>query len=279
MPAAIPTETAPQDVVHHTLARLHTWIDEVPPPKRRLGKFIVVAAALHFAAFFFILIDNTRPELTHQSRTSVIFDDAATHAAGSPDNAYWDGLTDPRLYVLPESEGSQPSQMALPLDPGPLQLQSVPLPSPAEVGSFPLLNQPLPTLTERVKEALRPSRVPFAYQENPAPLVHATAWQWGDALASRAPAAAPTLPSPVSDTEINPTRLRVAVAPDGTVSDVLLDESSKDPGLDQQATLAALKLRFQPTDAPGTAWGMVTVAWYYTPKPKEIAPPSAPLAP
>ena len=89
----------------------------------------------------------------------------------------------------------------------------------------------------------------------------------------------PALPSPISDTEINPTRLRVAVAPDGTVSDVLLDETSKDPELDQQATLAAMKLRFQPTDVPGLAWGLVTIAWYYTPKPREVAPPPAPLAP
>jgi TonB family protein len=279
MSAAIPTETAAQDVVHHTLARLHTWIDEVPQPKRRLGKFIVAAAALHLAAFFFILIDNTRPELTHQIRTSVIFDDATAGATGAPRNAYWDRMTDPRLYLLPESEGSQPPPIALPLDPGPLQLQSVPLPSPAEVGNCPLLSQPLPTLTERVEDALRPSRQPFTYQEKPTPIATTTVWQWGDALAGRAPASPPALPAPVSDTEINPTRLRVAVAPDGTVSDVLLDESSKDPGLDQQATLAALKLRFQPTDAPGTVWGMVTVAWYYTPKPKAVAPPSAPLAP
>jgi TonB family protein len=71
----------------------------------------------------------------------------------------------------------------------------------------------------------------------------------------------------------------VAVAPDGTVSDVMLDQSSQQPDLDRQAILATQKVRFQPTDAPGPAWGDVTIAWYYTPKPKEVAPPSAPLAP
>jgi TonB family protein len=171
------------------------------------------------------------------------------------------------------------SRLVLPLDPGPVDLQPVPLPPPAEVPSFPFLNQPLPTLAERVKAALLPPRLPFTYQENPPPLAQTTVWQWGDALAGRAPATAPALPSPVSDTEIDPTRLRVAVAPDGTVSDVLLDETSKNPDLDQQATLAALKLRFQPADVPGLAWGTVTIAWYYTPKPREVAPPAAPLAP
>jgi TonB family protein len=279
MAASIPHDPAPHDVVHTTLARLHTWIDEVPPPQRRLGKFIVAAAALHFAAFFFILIDNTRPELRHEMHTSVTLDDGTASATGAVGDAYWDRLTDPRLFVLPQPEVPLPFRLTSPLGPGPLDLQSVPLPAPAEVGSFPFLNQPLPTLAERVNAALRPARQPFAYQENPPPMVRTTMWQWGDSLAARAPASVPALPSPVSDTEIDPTRLRVAVAPDGTVSDVLLDESSKNPDLDQQATLAALKLRFQPTDTPGLAWGFVTVAWYYTPKPREVAPPSAPLAP
>ena len=93
------------------------------------------------------------------------------------------------------------------------------------------------------------------------------------------PAGVPELPSPVSDTEINPTRLRVAVTPDGSVSDVLLDQSSQKPELDQQAILATQKVRFQPTNAPGLAWGLVTIAWYYTPKPQEVVPPPAPLAP
>ena len=206
-------------------------------------------------AFFFILIDNTRPELRHQVRTSVTLDDAATATAGSADDAYWDKLTDPRLYVLPQPERAQPPLPALALEPGPIQLPPVPLPAPAEVASFPFLNQPLPTLAERVHVTLQPERQPFSYHEDPPPLVHHTTWQWGDSLADRAPANGPALPSPVSDTEINPTRLRVAIAPDGTVSDVLLDETSKDPSLDQQAALAARKIRFQPTDALGLSPG------------------------
>jgi len=130
-----------------------------------------------------------------------------------------------------------------------------------------------------VNNALHPARQPFAYKESPPPMIKSTTWQWGDALASRVPAGVPALPSPVSDTEIDPTRLRVAVTPDGTVSDVLLDQSSQKPDLDQQAILAAQKVRFQPANAPGLAWGIVTIAWYYTPKPQEVAPPTVPLAP
>ena len=134
----------------------------------------MLAAVLHVAAFFFILIDNTRPELRHQVRTSVTLDDAATATTGSADDAYWDKLTDPRLYILPQPESVRPPLPAMALEPGPIQLPSVPLPAPAEVASFPFLNQPLPTLAERVQAALRPERQPFAYQEKPPLMAHRT---------------------------------------------------------------------------------------------------------
>jgi TonB family protein len=275
MPAAISTESAPHEVVHATLARLHGLLGHVPTPQRRLGKFIFAAALAHIAAFFFILIDNPHSEMRHEMHTDVTLSGALPGAAESPDDAFWDKLTDPRLYVLPQP--SPPGTFAVPL--GATVTTPVALPAPAEIGSFPFLNQPLPTLDERVNDALQPAREPFAYQENPPPMDKTTTWQWGGGLAGRGPVGAPALPSPVSDTEISPTRLRVAVTPDGTVSDVLLDQSSQKPELDRQAILAVQKVRFQPVNQPGIAWGLVTIAWYYTPKPQEVAPPSAPLAP
>jgi TonB family protein len=273
--AEIPTHPPAHHPVAQTLARVHTWIDEVPPPQRRLGIFIALAAALQVAAFLVISIDNTLPELRHDVRTEVTLDGVAG-TPEAPQEAYWDKLTDPRLYLLP-----QPS--AVPLMPvGPFEaddLHAVTLPAPAEIGSFPFLNQPLPSLAERVNASLQPTRQPFSYWENPPPMATSTTWEWGPVLAARAPAGVPALPSPTSDNEIAPTQLRVSVMPDGTVSDVMLDESSQVSDLDQQAILAAQKVRFQPTDKPGLAWGVVTIAWYYTPKPQEAAPPSAPLAP
>jgi TonB family protein len=278
MPTAFSPDAA-QEVVHTTLARLHTWIDEVPRPQRRLGKFIIVAALIHVALFFFILIDNTPPELRHQVRTEVTLDDAAAGSAESPDEAYWDKLTDPRLYLLPQPEAAVQAAPTEPFGPGVADAAPVALPAPAEIGSFPFLNQPLPTLTERVNDSLQPARQPFGYQETPPPIARSTTWQWDDMLAARAPTGVPALPSPVSDTAIDPTRLRVAVRPDGTVSDVLLDQSSQKPELDQQAIFAAQKVRFQAANTPGLAWGIVTIAWYYTPKPQEVAPSPAPLVP
>ena len=67
----------------------------------------------------------------------------------------------------------------------------------------------------------------------------------------------PDLPSPISDIDLTPTVLSVAVNPSGTVEHVMVEQScggdlgapiAKD--LNQQAVLAARKTRFQPTDAP-----------------------------
>jgi TonB family protein len=275
--AAIPTHPpAPHHPVAQTLARLHDWVDFVPQQQRRLWLFIVLAAMVHIGAFFFISIDNTLPELRHEVRTEVTLDNAAIGTPEAPEEAYFDMLNDPRLYVLPQpSEAPPPAASPFEAD----ELHPVAMPAPAEIGSFPFLNQPLPSLAQRVNESLQPARQPFDYEENPASMARSTTWQWGPALAGRAPVGVPTLPSPVSDTEITPTRLRVAVGPDGAVSDVMLDQSSQQPDLDQQAILAAQKVRFQPTGQPGLAWGEVTIAWYYTPKPQEVAPPPAPLAP
>ena len=278
MAETVSPEPAAPDMVHLTLARLHNWIDEVPRPQRRLGKFIVGAALLHVAAFFFILIDNPRPEIRHDIHTEVTLDSAAAGEA-APGDAFWDEMTDPRLYMLPPPSGAARIFWADPLGALHVHAQPAAMPPPAEIASFPFLNQPLPSLRERVTEALRPARQPFAYQENPPPIARASTWQWDDDLAARAPAGVPQLPSPVSDMDIGPTRLRVAVTPAGTVSDVVLDQSSQKPELDQQAIYAVEKVRFQPVNQPGIAWGIVTVAWYYTPKPREVAPPPAPLAP
>jgi TonB family protein len=99
------------------------------------------------------------------------------------------------------------------------------------------------------------------------------------ALALRQSAAAPDLPSPVSDTDLNPTELRVAVDAQGTVQHVMLEESCQKPELDQQAILAARKLRFHPAAQLGLAWGRVTIFWHCTAPPREEVVPTPPTPP
>ncbi len=108
-------------------------------------------------------------------------------------------------------------------------------------------------IEQQVAEAMRPPRQPFTYDETPPAIATKTTWVLGPALAPRLPASFPDLPSPTSDTDLSPTQLRVAVAPDGSVQHVMLEDGSGELGasiakeLDQQAALAAKKIRFKPT--------------------------------
>jgi hypothetical protein len=129
---------------------------------------------------------------------------------------------------------------------------------------------------------MRPPRQPFFYDETPPAIAAQTTWRWDGALAERQPAGPPDLPSPISDTDLSPTVLRVAVGPGGAVEHVLVEQScggldasiAKD--LDQQAVLAARKIRFKPTDQPGLLWGRITVFWRYLAKPSEEVVPTPP---
>ena len=286
------TPSLPGGTQHHhpvaqTLALLHNWIDYVPPQQKRLGIFIFLAALAHLTTLFFVQIDATRPELRHQVRVQVTLDGSVLSASSPEGSAdlFWDRLTDPRLYVLPMRTVPQAPDFAAELNAMNADTHPAAMPSPIEIGSYPFLNQSLPPLAERVEESMQPARQPFVYQAQSRPMMKTTTWQWDDTLAARQPSGVPVLPSPASDTNSNPTRLRMAVTPDGMVSDVLLEPSSQipqsadNPDLDRQAMLAARKIRFQPSDAPGREWGLVTISWYNTPKPREVAPPPAPLAP
>ena len=105
-------------------------------------------------------------------------------------------------------------------------------------------------------------------------------WQVDPALAPRLPAKMPDLPAPVADTDLSPTQLQIAVSPDGMVQHAFVDPSWDNDGgssrldLDQQAILAARKIRFARTDQPGLVWGRVTVFWQDTAKPSEVVVPT-----
>ena len=227
---------------------------------------------MHVAAFFFISIDNTLPELRHGVRTEVTLDNAAGGTAEAPEEAYFDMLNDPRLYVLPQPSAAFAG--ARPIRSRPIELHPVAMPAPAEIGSFPFLNQPLPTLAQRVEQSAAagaPAVSPTRKTRRPSPISPpgSGARRWPTARPLGCPPCRRRFPTRRS----RPPGCASRIAPDGTVSDVMLDQSSQQPDLDQQAILAARKVRFQPTDQPGLAWGEVTIAWYYTPKPQEVAPP------
>jgi TonB family protein len=278
-PPAVPVE-APHDPVAQTLALLQPWIDYVPPQQRRLGLFIFLAVLVHITAFFFISIDTTRAELRHQLRPHVTVENLqATAVSGQePGQNFWDQMNDPRLFLLP-----QPSQPAPATDNPALNFTTVSpglgsseLPPVAPPEGFQFVHPVNPPLDQRAEDAMNPPRQPYAYDENPSAIALKTTWQWDNVLALRHPVALPDLPSPISDTDLNPTQMRVAINPGGAVEHVLVEQSSGNAQFDQQAAMAAQKLRFLSTDQSGLTWGHLTVFWHYSAKPREEVVPTPP---
>jgi hypothetical protein len=272
--ATATTELPPATPVAQTMALLQPWIDFVPAQQRRLGLFIFLALLVHLSAFFFIRIDTTRAELQHQVRTHLTAESART--AAEMDDTFWDSLTDPRLFLLPQGSLMQPSagepalslaEIDAPIGPGQL-------PAAAPAGSYEFIPAAAPSLQEQLEAALRPPRQPFFYDESAPVVASATTWEWGGALAARQPEGAPPLPSPVSDTDLSPTELQVAVNGEGTVEHVLLEQTCQDPELDRTAILAAQKIRFKRVEAPGLTWGRITVFWRTLARPQETAEPA-----
>ena len=283
---AHPASVVASDPVAQTLALLQPWIDYVPRRQRRLGLFIFLALLVHLAAFIFIRIDTTRAELRHQTRTHVTVEyPQAVSLNGEPGDQFWDRLTDPRLFLLPLN----PLASLASDEPPPLErnsnIGSQDLPPPAPPEDYRAARPIVTPLEQRVEEAMRPPRQPFFYDETPPAIATKTTWRWDGALAARQPEGLPDLPSPISDTDLSPTELRVAVGPGGAVEHVLVEQSCGDLGasiakdLDHQAILAARKIRFKPTDQPDLLWGRITVFWHYSAKPREVVVPTPPSAP
>jgi hypothetical protein len=287
---SLPAALGPgSDPLAHTLALLQPWIDYVPQQQRRLGLFIFLAFLLHLATFFFIRIDTTRAELQHQTRPHVSVENPQAVAVnGQPGDEFWDRLTDPRLFLLPLQSplaGAASDQQTLDFTSINSSFGSKELPAPALPNDYRATPATVTPLEQRVGEAMRPPRRPFVYDESAPAIAAQTTWEWDDALAARHPEGLPGLPSPVSDTDLSPTELRVAVAADGSVEHVLVEQSCGDLGasiakdLDQQAVLAARKIRFKPTDKPGLVWGRITVFWHYSAPPRTEVVPTPPSGP
>jgi TonB family protein len=274
-----PTHVA-HDPVSQTLALLRPWIEYVPQQQRRLGLFICLALAIHATMFFFLTIDNSVARMQRQVRTYVSVDYPSL-ASGESANQYWDQLTDPRVFLLPQNP---PDDLAAEIPPLAINspIGTGTLPEAALPAAYQAGQSAVSPLEQQVAQAMSPPRQTFVYDETPPAMATKTTWQWDDVLAQRHPAGVPDLPSPVSDTDLSPTKLRIAVDPSGAVEHVLVEQSSGGEGasiakdLDQQAVLAAKKLRFQPTEQPGLQWGRITIFWRYSAKPREEVVPTPP---
>jgi hypothetical protein len=285
-----PASPAPQthaargghDPVAHTLALLQPWIDYVPQQQRRLGLFICLALAVHAAICLFLVIDMSVAQMRHESRLYVsVANPQALGVGGQVANPFWDSLTDPRVFLRPMTSSAD---VALDMPPlaSDTSLSSGAPPPPVAPETYRAAPPAVSPLEQQVAAAMNPPRQPFAYDQTPIPMAANTTWQWDETIARRHPVGAPDLPSPVSDTDLSPTKLRVAIDPSGTVQHVLIDQGSGELGasmakdIDQQAVDAARKIRFDPVGAPGLEWGRITIFWRYSAKPREDVQPTPP---
>ena len=83
-------------------------------------------------------------------------------------------------------------------------------------------------------------------------------------LAGRAPVRMPSLPVVTNETALKPTRVRIGVAPDGTVRFVSVERSCGKETVDTQAVELAQQIRFEPAMDPKASsvdWGLVKIFW------------------
>jgi TonB family protein len=83
-------------------------------------------------------------------------------------------------------------------------------------------------------------------------------------LAGRAVVRTPSLPVVTNETALKPTRVRIGVAPDGTVRFASVERSCGKETVDAQAVELAQQIRFEPaTDSKASSldWGVVKILW------------------
>jgi TonB family protein len=83
-------------------------------------------------------------------------------------------------------------------------------------------------------------------------------------LAGRAVVRMPSLPVVTNETALKPTRVRIGVAPDGTVRFASVERSCGKETVDAQAVELAQRIRFGPAADPKASsldWGVVKILW------------------
>jgi len=268
----------------HPMALLEPWINFVPQQQRRLGLFICLALAIHASICLFLVVDASVAHMRHEPHLYVSLDYPRAQAvSGHATDQFWDQLTDPRVFLLPRSSAADLTAGLPPWMPSASPGSDV-MPPPAPPETY---REALPTaspLEQQVADAMNPPRESFVYDETPVSMAQQTTWQWDGALAQRHPAGMLNLPTLVSDANLTPTRLRVAVSPDGFVEHALIEPISDDlstpvdAATAEQAVAAAQKIRFDPVTTPGLQWGRITIFWNYAAKPREEVVPTPPAA-
>ncbi len=245
-------------------AEFSSVFDWQPARSRRrvLTSCVVASALLHGICFYLfqIIYPPTVALLPPPARVNII----------TPDSE--DGRV-----LLRWIEAEDPALSSTTQRPPDLTEQT--LPSPAYIPSFaghrPTLRELPPDPPDlRVPSARPPAPVPRPRATAPAPLAVRvpTTISFGENLTVRS---APKLEfQPARSEPPQAAQFRLAVDESGTVRHLLLDASSGDSALDEQARAVLLLFRFAGVEAAPLTWTTTTIAWG-----NDLAPASTAKAP
>jgi hypothetical protein len=236
--------------------------------ERQSLHFIMVACVIGLASTFLIVFLRRQTARTEPAKQPLIrWMSPRTSAAGKEIRSLIAELDDPSLMSLPDSHAfsrrlwqRQLEATASPIQPpdAPACLDTEP---PRELAT---LLPPAP-LAETVRAA---ANKPVAAVAEPRPAMETprnhSAIQFDGALASLTLTRAPLLPAVASEAPLRNTRLRLAIAADGTVQLALIERSCGDDNADTLALGAARQLRFAlpvETDRHSLLWGAARVLW------------------
>ena len=235
---------------------------------------LVIMGALLLAYIGAILVvtfrqKGQRPDLSQPPRVRWM-EPQVDHSANDIRYVIAD-LLDPSLMSLPSPHGfslptwqRQPTASYQPPEPA-VELAFLHAGTPGALES--LLDEP--SLKDAVQAAVQ--RLPPESEEAADALIaetpaaaDKTVLEFTAGLEQRAPSVPPELPTITSETALRPTRLRIAVTPDGAVRYAVLERSCGSEPVDKQALDIARELRLEPerdVSALALTWGVVKFVW------------------
>ncbi len=247
--------------------------------ERQVLLLIMAASILaYFGAILVVIFrkKGQQPDLTRAPRVRWM---PPQDVKGAADMRYVIAdLLDPSLMSLPNAHGfsrltweRQPTATYRPPEPL-VDLAFLDAGTPA--ATRPLLSEPLrddavrTSVEKLTAESEEPGEAPPI--EFPT-AVNRTVIEFTAGFEQRTLAEHPDLPTIVSETPLRTTRVRLAVAPDGTVRYAMLERSCGSEPVDKQALEIAHALRFEPqggSSALALTWGVAKFVW-------ATAPPAA----
>ncbi len=240
--------------------------------ERQIMALIMIACFVAFAgAFFYVGMRKKEQTPDFPQQPVVRLMPQPTPSSASRIEYILADLLDPSLMTLPSAHGFSQSlwRREAPSTRPVLEADTHPmfLGLHAETNSSSLLDQAslVDVLKTSVEKSPATSEEPSGIDENElAKPLDGSALDTPGPLEGRRILSEPDLPVITSDVHLKPTRVRIAVATDGTIRFAVIDRSSGSDAADAQALSLADRIRFEPdkgTDPMALTWGVVRFLW------------------